>query len=81
MVNFSYDQSFFIRVCVDIRLLNKYLIEDDKFEIRRIPDILAAFRGAKLFDEFDLKEVYNQFKIQVYFALAGFLNTSYITYI
>jgi len=52
-----------IRICTDVRQLNKYLIEDDRFEIPRIPDILSAFKGAKLFGEFDLKEAYNQFKI------------------
>ena len=52
-----------IRVCVDIRQLNKYLEEDDRFEIPHIPDVLAAFKGAKLFGEFDLKEAYNQFRI------------------
>ena len=50
-----------IRVCADVRQLNKYLEEDDRFEIPRIPDVLAAFSGAKLFGEFDLKEAYNQF--------------------
>ena len=52
-----------IRVCADVRQLNKYLEEDDRFEIPRIPDVLAAFKGAILFGEFDLKEAYNQFLI------------------
>ncbi|HEY9300184.1 MAG TPA: reverse transcriptase family protein, partial [Phormidium sp.] len=52
-----------IRVCVDVRQLNKYLEQDDRFEIPNIPDILVAFKGAKLFGEFDLKEAYNQFKV------------------
>jgi hypothetical protein len=52
-----------IRICTDIRQLNKYLLEDDRFEIPKIPDILSAFKGAKLFGEFDLKEAYNQFRV------------------
>ncbi len=52
-----------IRVCADVRQLNKYLVEDDRFEIPHIPDVLAAFKGATLFGEFDLKEAYNQFRI------------------
>ena len=52
-----------IRVCADVRQLNKYLEEDDKFEIPRIPDVLASFKGAKLFGEFDLREAYNQLLI------------------
>ena len=52
-----------IRVCIDVRQLNKYLEEDDRFEIPYIPDVLGAFKGAKLFGEFDLKEAFNQFKV------------------
>lgn len=52
-----------IRVCADVRQLNKYLEEDDRFEIPRIPDVLATFAGAKIFGEFDLKEAYNQFRV------------------
>jgi hypothetical protein len=52
-----------IRVCADVRQLNKYLEEDDRFEIPHIPDVLAAFKGAKLFGEFDLREAYNQFRV------------------
>jgi RNase H-like domain found in reverse transcriptase/Reverse transcriptase (RNA-dependent DNA polymerase) len=52
-----------IRVCADVRQLNKYLVEDDRFEIPHIPDVLAAFKGATIFGEFDLREAYNQFKI------------------
>jgi len=50
-----------IRVCTDVRQLNKYLIENDRFEIPYIPDVLSTFKGAKLFGEFDLKEAFNQF--------------------
>jgi hypothetical protein len=52
-----------IRVCTDVRQLNMYLIENDKFEIPYIPDVLGAFKGAKLFGEFDLKEAFNQFRV------------------
>ena len=52
-----------IRVCTDVRQLNMYLLEDDKFEIPYIPDVLSAFKGATLFGEFDLKEAFNQFRL------------------
>ena len=51
------------RVCIDVRQLNKYLIEDDRFQLPRIPDLLAAFGGKMLFGEFDLSEAYTQFKL------------------
>ena len=52
-----------VRVCVDVRLLNQYLVEDDKFPLPHIPDMLAAFSGGKLFGEYDLSEAYFQFKL------------------
>ena len=52
-----------IRVCIDIRLLNKYLIENDRFQLPFIPDVLAAFAGGKLFGEYDLSEAYYQFRV------------------
>ncbi len=52
-----------IRVCTDVRQLNKYLDQDDRFEIPYIPDVLGVFKGAKLFGEFDLKEAFNQFLV------------------
>ncbi len=54
-----------VRLCIDIRTLNKYLVEDDKFQLPLIPDILAAFAGGKLFGEYDLSEAYFQFKVAV----------------
>ena len=52
-----------VRVCVDVRLLNKYLVEDDKFPLPHIPDMLASFAGGKLFGEYDLSEAYFQFRL------------------
>ena len=52
-----------VRVCIDIRLLNDNLVEDDRFMIPRIPDLLAAFGGKKLFGEFDLSEAFTQFRL------------------
>ena len=52
-----------VRVCVDVRLLNQHLVEDDKFPLPHIPDMLAAFSGGKLFGEYDLSEAYFQFKL------------------
>jgi len=47
-----------VRLCVDIRKLNSYLLEDDKFQLPRKPDMLATLAGGKLFGEFDLSEAY-----------------------
>jgi hypothetical protein len=52
-----------IRVCIDPRLVNKYMKEDDKFEIPRISDILTALAGKRVFGEFDLSEAYLQFML------------------
>jgi hypothetical protein len=52
-----------IRVCIDPRLVNKYMKEDDKFEIPRIADLLTAFAGKTIFGEFDLSEAYLQFML------------------
>ena len=52
-----------IRVCIDPRLVNKYMKEDDKFEIPRISDLLTAFAGKTIFGEFDLSEAYLQFML------------------
>jgi len=52
-----------IRICIDSRQLNKYLVEDDRFEIPEIPDILNRMNGCKIFGEFDLTEAYYQFKL------------------
>ena len=53
-----------VRVCVDVRLLNEYLEEDDRFPLPHIPEMLAAFSGGKLFGEYDLSEAYFQFKLR-----------------
>jgi len=52
-----------VRVCIDVRLLNDHLVENDRFMIPRIPDLLAAFGGRKLFGEFDLSEAFTQFRL------------------
>lgn len=52
-----------VRICIDSRQLNKYLIEDDRFEIPEIPQLLTKLSGAKIFGEFDLTEAYYQFKL------------------
>ncbi len=54
-----------VRLCLDIRKLNRYLVEDDKFQLPRIPDMLATLAGGKLFGEFDLSEAYFQFRVAV----------------
>ena len=52
-----------IRVCLDVRKLNKYLIENDRFQIPHIPDMLATLAGGSIFGEFDLSEAYFQFQL------------------
>ena len=52
-----------VRVCIDIRKLNKYLIEDDRFQIPHIPEMLSTLAGGRIFGEFDLSEAYFQFKV------------------
>ena len=52
-----------VRLCIDVRQLNRFLQEDDKFQIPCIPSILQSFAGNQLFGEFELSEAYNQFTI------------------
>ena len=52
-----------VRVCLDVRKLNKYLLEDDRFQIPHIPDMLATLAGGTIFGEFDLSEAYFQFQL------------------
>ena len=52
-----------LRICLDARILNKYLLENDRFEIPRISDVLQRFAGCKIFGEFDLSEAYFQFPL------------------
>ena len=52
-----------LRICIDARILNQYLLENDRFEIPRIGDVLQRFAGCKIFGEFDLSEAYFQFPL------------------
>ena len=54
-----------VRVCIDPRLLNKYLQENDHFEIPRINDILANFSGKTMFGEMDLAEAFLQMPLSI----------------
>ena len=54
-----------IRVCLDVRKLNKYLVEDDRFQIPHIPEMLSTLAGGTIFGEFDLSEAYFQFQLAV----------------
>ncbi|NBO66373.1 MAG: hypothetical protein EBU88_16270, partial [Acidobacteria bacterium] len=47
------------RFCVDYRILNKYT-KRFQFPLPRIPDILKAMAGAKVYSQFDLRQGYNQ---------------------
>jgi hypothetical protein len=52
-----------IRVCLDVRALNKALINGDKFPIPYIRDALECFAGNSIFGEYDLAEAYLQFRL------------------
>ena len=52
-----------VRICLDVRKLNKYIVEDDRHEIPHIPDVLATLAGGRIFGEFDLSEAYFQFQL------------------
>ena len=48
---------------LDVRLLNKALVVDDKFQIPHIREALESFAGNVIFSEFDLQEAYLQFPL------------------
>ena len=52
-----------VRVCLDVRKLNMYLVENDRFQIPRINEMLATLAGGCIFGEFDLSEAYFQFRL------------------
>jgi hypothetical protein len=51
-----------VRLCIDVRLLNTYLEQNDRFILPRIPDLLATFGGFMLFGEFDLSEAFSLYE-------------------
>ena len=53
-----------IRICLDSRPINKYMNEDDVFNIPIIADEINRFANKKFFGEFDLAEAYTQFRVQ-----------------
>ena len=53
-----------VRLCLDVRTLNKHLLQNDRFQLPHIPDMLGAFAGGQFFGEFDLSEAYFQFKLK-----------------
>ncbi len=54
-----------LRICIDARNINQYLLDVDKFELPRINDVLQNFSGCSIFGEFDLSEAYFQFRLSV----------------
>ena len=52
-----------LRICIDARNINDYLMELDNFELPRIGDILQNFNGCMIFGELDLSEAYFQFPL------------------
>jgi transposase InsO family protein len=53
-----------VRLCIDVRNLNKQLEQNDRFLLPHIPDVLATFSGNSLFGEYDLSEAFYQFRIK-----------------
>lgn len=52
-----------IRVCLDTRVLNSMIKNNDKFQIPNIRETLEMFANCSLFGEFDLSEAYLQFEL------------------
>ena len=52
-----------IRVCLDTRPLNSALLEQDRFQLPYIRNVLEQFFGCTIFGEFDLSEAYLQFTL------------------
>ena len=52
-----------IRVCLDVRALNKALLNNDKYQLPKIRDELETFGENSIFGGFDLKEAYLQFMV------------------
>jgi hypothetical protein len=52
-----------IRVCLDVRHLNRTLTDCDNYEIPIIRDVLSNMKGCTVFGEFDLAEAYLQFRL------------------
>ena len=51
------------RVCIDVRKLNE-ILEDDKFPLPRIRNILESLAGNLIFTVIDLKEGFHQFPVR-----------------
>ena len=47
-----------IRVCLDVRALNDALLDQDRFQLPLISEILESFAGKSIFGELDLQEAY-----------------------
>ena len=52
-----------IRVCIDVRKLNQYLLENDHFVIPFIHSTFAQLAGKKIFGEIDIGNAYMQMKL------------------
>lgn len=52
-----------VRLCIDVRNLNKHLEQNDRFLLPHIPDVLSTFAGNTLFGEYDLSEAFYQFRL------------------
>ena len=54
-----------IRICLDARMLNSVLEQDDKFWVPRVDEGIRALKSKKFFGEFDLTEAYTQMQLAV----------------
>ena len=54
-----------VRVCIDVRKLNQYLVNDDKFQLPHIPHMLSQLAGNRMFGEVDIGDAYLQMKLDV----------------
>ena len=52
-----------VRVCIDLRQLNKCLNENDRFQIPHIPDMIGALAHKKLYAQIDCSEAFGQWRL------------------
>jgi len=52
-----------VRLCIDLRQLNKYIQNKDRFQIPHIPDMLQSLANKKYFAQVDCSEAFGQWKL------------------
>jgi hypothetical protein len=53
-----------MRLCCDLRELNKQADDDDRFELPNIPEMLRKIGTKRIFAEMDLSEAFTQFEVE-----------------